>query len=215
MLSGIDPCDIVKEKIRQNPKNFMYRLLEAALHQEQNGNIKRALFLYTCCKSDDFAKSRIQALSPLKFALIAKDSPEKQNPSKTSLTDILSNDEYQVFKVMLAIRKRKAMLKRETIVQETGYSKEKVFAALQGLQKKGYIGKLEMRYRHIQILKHPVSQNGVMGTLENNSNSQAKKPLTFSFSKVKPQKEDREEKASLWSDSSLESIESSSERYTP
>jgi hypothetical protein len=204
MLSGMNPREIVRKKREQDPKNYTYRLLETAFNYEQKGDIKKALYYYECCKSDDFAQSRIDALSPLKFTSVVKKTSKEQNASK-SLINILSHEENMVFNAMITIRTRKQVLTRDKIVHETGLPKERVFAALEGLQKKGYIGKIEKLYRYIQILKYPVIRNGVIGSLpEIEEALPQKKPLTFSFSRLSGRKGD----FSLWSDSSLESIES-------
>lgn len=152
---------LLKLKIQNDPKNPILQTIQAAIQSELKGNKKEALKLYLRCGDDGFVKGRIEALSPLKFAPVPSSSP-KLIPK---LKQLLSTEEYALFRAINKLIQNKRTLTRDALRTMTGFSKALVYKIMERLQDKGYLSKLQRRYRHTNIVKQPVIREGRVGTL--------------------------------------------------
>ncbi len=170
----------LKLKIQNDPKNHLFLTLQAAMEAELVGNKREALKLYLRCGNEKFAKERVHVLSPLKFIPVSEPLSADNKPK---LTRLLSTQEEALLKALNKLRQNRRTLTRDALRKLTGFSKELVFSIIESLQNKGYLSKLQRRYRHINVVKQPIKQNGCVGSFvepEVDVLRQAPKTLIFS-----------------------------------
>ncbi|MCS5710393.1 hypothetical protein [Candidatus Berkiella aquae] len=134
---------IVQEKLQNEPKNYVFKLLKNAVLLEYKGNNKEALAIYTRCQHDGFAQERMKALSRYKLLINQFDHLDTR----------LTTEEEIVLKSVKTFLKRPYTLTQEALMKKLRYTKDKIAFIIENLQFKGYLYRPYKEYKHLEVLR--------------------------------------------------------------
>jgi len=122
---------IVQAKLRDEPKNYVFKLLKEAVSLEYKEKNKEALAIYTRCQHDTFAQKRMKALSRYPLLINQFDVLDTR----------LATDEKTVLTSIKKFLERPYTLTQEALVKKLRFTKDKIAFIIESLQFKGYLYK--------------------------------------------------------------------------